>query len=57
MASPFPFSWSDPLLARLRAHLAAEPFQRDAAHDLGHILRVAHLAQVLTIDCSQTKSH
>ena len=47
MAQPFPFSWSDPLLARLRAHLATEPFQRDAAHDLGHILRVAHLAQGL----------
>ena len=47
MAQPFPFSWSDPLLARLRAHLAAESFQRDAAHDLGHILRVARLAQRL----------
>jgi uncharacterized protein len=44
MPQPFPFSWSVPLLARLRAHLAAEPFPRDAAHDLGHILRVAHLA-------------
>jgi uncharacterized protein len=40
----FPFPWSDPLLARLRAHLAEEPFPRDAAHDLGHILRVAQLA-------------
>ncbi|WP_306590540.1 HD domain-containing protein [Geothrix sp. 21YS21S-4] len=44
MAPNFPFPWSDPLLARLRAHLAAEPFARDAAHDLGHLLRVARLA-------------
>jgi uncharacterized protein len=41
----FPFPWSDPLLARLRAHLGGEPFHRDAAHDLGHMLRVARLAQ------------
>ena len=40
----FPFPWSAPLLARLRAHLAEEPYPRDAAHDLGHILRVARLA-------------
>ncbi len=40
----FPFPWFEPLLARLREHLSAEPFQRDAAHDLGHILRVARLA-------------
>ncbi|BDU68125.1 hydrolase [Geothrix oryzae] len=45
MTQPFP--WYDPLLARLRAHLAGEPFLRDAAHDLGHILRVARLAQAL----------
>lgn len=44
MTPTFPFSWSTPLLARLRAHLATEPFPRDAAHDLGHILRVARLA-------------
>jgi uncharacterized protein len=44
MFAPFPFPWSAPLLARLRAHLALEPFRRDAAHDLGHILRVARLA-------------
>jgi uncharacterized protein len=44
MSPTFPFPWSDPLLARLRAHLAAEAFPRDAAHDLGHILRVARLA-------------
>jgi len=31
-------------MARLRAHLASEPFTRDAAHDLGHILRVGRLA-------------
>ncbi len=37
--------WLPPLLARLRAHLAGEPFVRDAAHDLGHILRVAKLAE------------
>lgn len=47
MASSFPFPWSGSLLARLRAHLAAEPFPRDAAHDLGHILRVARLAGAL----------
>ena len=47
MAPAFPFPWSTPLLARLRAHLAAEPFPRDAAHDLGHILRVARLAEGL----------
>jgi uncharacterized protein len=44
MHTAFPFPWSAPLLARLRAHLAVEPFPRDAAHDLGHILRVARLA-------------
>ena len=37
--------WFPVLLARLRTHLAAEPFARDAAHDLGHILRVARLAE------------
>lgn len=37
--------WLPSLLTRLRAHLAAEPFVRDAAHDLGHILRVAKLAE------------
>ena len=41
------FPWFAPLLARLREHLAAEPFARDAAHDLGHILRVARLADRL----------
>jgi uncharacterized protein len=44
MVPDFPFPWSAPLLARLRAHLAAEAFPRDAAHDLGHMLRVARLA-------------
>jgi uncharacterized protein len=44
MVSEFPFPWSICLLTRLRAHLAAEPFSRDAAHDLGHMLRVARLA-------------
>ena len=47
MPQAFPFPWSEPLLARLRDHLASEPFVRDAAHDLGHILRVARLARVL----------
>ncbi len=47
MAHDFPFPWSVPLLARLRTHLAGETFQRDAAHDLGHILRVARLAERL----------
>jgi uncharacterized protein len=49
MSSEFPFPWSAPLLARLRAHLASEPYRRDAAHDLGHILRVAWLAQRLAL--------
>ena len=44
MPPAFPFPWFEPLLARLRSHLSAEPFHRDAAHDLGHILRVARLA-------------
>ena len=42
--TPPPFPWLSPLLARLRAHLGSEPFTRDAAHDLGHMLRVARLA-------------
>lgn len=37
--------WLPLLMDRLRAHLAAEPCPRDAAHDLGHILRVARLAE------------
>jgi uncharacterized protein len=43
----FPFPWFEPLLARLREHLSSEPLPRDAAHDLGHILRVARLAHRL----------
>lgn len=42
--------WLTPLLARLRAHLAEEPLPRDAAHDLGHILRVARLADRLAAE-------
>jgi uncharacterized protein len=42
--------WLPVLLARLRAHLAGEPFARDAAHDLGHILRVARLADRLATE-------
>jgi len=46
--APLPdFPWLHPLLSRLRIHLAAEPHPRDAAHDLGHILRVARLAHRL----------
>lgn len=37
-------AWFPPLLEKLKAHLAAEPFERDGAHDLAHILRVARLA-------------
>lgn len=37
-------TWYPALLAKLEAHLAAEPFARDGAHDLAHILRVAGLA-------------
>lgn len=44
------FPWFPFLLARLRAHLAAEPFPRDAAHGLGHILRVARLAEELAAE-------
>jgi uncharacterized protein len=47
MDRTFPFPWLEPLLARLRQHLASEPFARDGAHDLGHILRVARLAHRL----------
>jgi len=43
----FSFPWLEPLLARLREHLASETFTRDAAHDLGHILRTARLAHRL----------
>ena len=50
MPQPPSFPWSEPLLARLRAHLASEPFPRDAAHDLGHILRVARLAADLAAE-------
>ncbi len=50
MTVSFPFPWFAPLLMRLRAHLASEPFSRDAAHDLGHILRVARLAHRLALD-------
>ncbi len=37
-------AWFQALLDKLEAHLEAEPFQRDGAHDLAHILRVARLA-------------
>ncbi len=47
MPAAFPFPWTPSLLTRLRAHLATETFPRDAAHDLGHILRVARLADRL----------
>jgi len=47
MTVTFPFPWAELLLTRLRNHLADEPFRRDAAHDLGHILRVARLAMEL----------
>ena len=50
MTPGFPFPWSNALLARLRTHLAEEPFARDAAHDLGHILRVARLASDLAAE-------
>jgi uncharacterized protein len=50
MHQTFPFPWSESLLARLRAHLASEPFARDAAHDLGHMLRVARLAHGLAVE-------
>ena len=36
--------WYPALVERLVVHLGAEPFQRDGAHDLAHILRVAALA-------------
>ena len=37
-------TWFKALRGKLEAHLAAEPFERDGAHDLAHILRVAELA-------------
>ena len=37
-------AWFKALLDKLKLHLAAEPFERDGAHDLAHILRVARLA-------------
>ena len=37
-------AWFPTLLERLKVHLKTEPFERDGAHDLAHILRVAHLA-------------
>ena len=37
-------AWFPTLLERLKVHLSAEPSARDGAHDLAHILRVAHLA-------------
>jgi len=37
-------AWFSALMNRLETHLAAEPFERDAAHDLAHIRRVASLA-------------
>jgi len=49
MDQAFPFPWFESLLARLREHLSSEPFPRDAAHDLGHILRVARLAHWLAL--------
>jgi uncharacterized protein len=50
MEHRFPFPWFEPLLARLREHLAGESFPRDAAHDLGHILRVTRLAHGLALE-------
>ncbi len=49
MALHFAYPWYVPLLARLKAHLKTEPSPRDAAHDLGHILRTATLAQTLAL--------
>lgn len=37
-------AWYPALESKLKAHLAQEPFPRDGAHDLAHILRVARLA-------------
>ncbi|HTL98949.1 MAG TPA: HD domain-containing protein [Holophagaceae bacterium] len=37
-------AWYPALRAKLETHLEAEPFERDGAHDLAHILRVARLA-------------
>ena len=37
-------TWFIALLTKLETHLGAEPFERDGAHDLAHILRVARLA-------------
>ena len=37
-------AWYPALRAKLETHMGAEPFERDGAHDLAHILRVARLA-------------
>ena len=41
---PESLPWYPALVARLAAAFAEEPFRRDSAHDLAHILRVARLA-------------
>jgi len=41
--------WFPGLVARLEAHIAAEPAPRDAAHDLSHALRVARLARRIAV--------
>jgi uncharacterized protein len=50
------YPWFPPLVARLRAHVAAEPFPRDGAHDVAHALRVASLAERLAREeCADTE--
>src|SRR5690348_5544156 len=41
--------WYPSLRTKLEAHLEAEPFERDGAHDLAHILRVARLADRIAV--------
>ncbi len=41
--------WFPVLLSKLEEHLKAEPFERDGAHDLAHILRVAQLAETIAV--------
>lgn len=48
VAHPFPYPWASDLLHRLRLRFQAEA--RDGAHDLGHALRVARMAEVLALE-------
>lgn len=46
---PESLPWYPALVARLSEAFATEPFPRDSAHDLAHILRVARLADEIAL--------